>query len=133
MPISEGEWSSISALIETIAARVSGNRNFFTTGKVIKRDEAKKLVWIEDFGDQPLPIIGFDYTVDVYDETPAGTTVPSVGSGSPYKVKKKTLTIKVQVPKIGQTVVIASELGSKKLPRCLGVIQGKDWIIPESE
>lgn len=131
--ITEPEWASIRTLIEIVAAEMSGNRNFFTTGKVIKRDETKKLVWIEDFGDQPIPIIGFDHEIEYYDETPKGTIAVVAGGASPYKVVKKKVKVKTLVPKIGDTVVVARELGSRRLPRCLGVIQGKGWIVAESE
>jgi len=133
MPISEGEWNSIRNLVERVAADVSGNRNFFTTGKVIKRDEDKMLVWIEEFGDQPIPLVFFDYEVKYYDETPNGTTVPSAGSSSPFQTNSKKAKVKVIVPKIGDTVLVARELGSRRLPRCLGKLQGKGWIVAESE
>lgn len=133
MAITEPEWQSIRALIEVVSAEVSGNRNFFTTGKVIKRDTEQKLVWIEDFGDQPIPLVAFDFEINYYDETPQGTTAVAAGNAQPYAVTKKKVMAKVQVPKIGETVLVARELGSRRLPRCLGVIMGKGWIVPESE
>lgn len=116
-----------------IAAEISGSRGFFTTGKVIKRDVSKRLVWLEEFGDQPVPIVAFDYDVKYYDETPNGTTVPASGSASPFKTKTKTVVTRVRVPNVGDTVLVARELGTRRLPRCLGVIQGKDWLVAETE
>lgn len=122
-------------MIETVAADISGARNFFTTGKVIKRNVAKKLVWLEDFGDQPIPLVAFSYQVKYYDETPNNTNVPTVGSASPFTTRTKTVTAEVQVPKIGDTVLVARELGTRRLPRCLGVILAKpgDWLVAEVE
>lgn len=135
MPITEPEWNSIRALVESVSADVSGARNFFTTGKVLKRDENKKLIWLEEFGDQPIPLVAFDYEVKYYDETPNGTTVPSTGASSPFKTKTKTVKAKVLVPKVGETVLVARELGTRRLPRCLGVILAKpgDWLVAEVE
>lgn len=134
MAISEPEWTSIRTMIEAVVGDIAGNRSVhFTTGKVIKRDELQKLVWLEEFGDQPIPIVGFDYEVKYYDQTPAGTTAPAVGGSSPYKTITKIVQTKVKVPKIGDIVFVAQEFGSKRLPRCLGVIQGKGWIVPETE
>lgn len=135
MPITEPEWNSIRSLIENVSADVSGARGFFTTGKVIKRDEGKKIVWLEEFGDQPIPLVAFTYNVKYYDETPGGTTVPSTGSPSPHTTRTKTVKAEIQVPKVGETVLVARELGTRRLPRCLGVILAKpgDWLVAEVE
>ena len=133
MAISDGEWEGIKRMIEKVATELAGNRNFFTTGRVIKRDEQNMLVWMEEFGDQPIPIVAFDYDVKYYDETPDGTTAVAAGGASPFNVETRTVKAKIVVPKIGDTVLVASELGSKRLPRCLGVLKGKNWIVPESE
>lgn len=121
MPILEAEWTSIRSMIERVVADIAGRRDsYFITGKVIKRDEGKRLVWLKEFGDQPIPIVSFDYTVKYYDDTTTGTKV-------------KTAKAKVDVPKIGATVLVARELGSRRLPRCLGIIQGIDWLVAEVE
>lgn len=115
MPISEGEWASIYALVE----RATGNpAQFFTTGKVVRRDAAKKLVWLAEFGPQAIPVVGFDYEVRYYDTNELGV------------VNAKLAKITVIVPKVGETVLVARELGAQRLPRCLGKIQGTGWITP---
>jgi hypothetical protein len=122
MALSDLDFVSIRSLVERVVSEISGRRDsFFVTGKVIKRDEAKKLVWLKEFGDQPIPVVGFDYIVKYYDEGADGVT----------RVKKSI--VQVQVPMIGATVFVARELGSRRLPRCLGVIQGKDWLVAEVE
>jgi hypothetical protein len=134
MPISEPEWASVRAMIEEVVADLAGNRaSYFTTGKVIKRNEADKLVWLEEFGDQPIPIVGFDYELKYYYASSAGLATPAAGAGLPSKTITKTIKAKVRVPKVGETVVVAREFGSRRIPRCIGVIQGKHWIVPESE
>ena len=122
MPISEPEWQSIRAMIERVTTQISGHKGiYFTTGKVIKRDTVNFCVYLREFGDQPIPIVGFDYTVNYYDTDATGA------------IHKKTSKIKVQVPKLGEAVLVISELGSQRLPRCVGVIKGKNWLIAEEE
>lgn len=134
MPITEGEWASIRSLVDVAVGETVGNRgSYFTTGKVIKRDEAKRLVWLEDFGDQAIPLVGFKYEIKYYDETPNGTVGVAVGAAQPFRTRTKTIVVTPQVPKVGEIVVVAREMGTRRLPRCLGVILGKDWVTAESE
>jgi len=120
MPITDPEWSSIAALAENVSKTISGRRiDFFKTGTVVKRDVANKLVWVDEFANQAIPIVGFDYEVKYYDE----------GSSGIVSVKKAIVT--VAVPKVGQKVLVGFEMGLRRLPRCLGVLQGTNWIDPE--
>ena len=130
MPIEESEWASISAMAQQIAQEVSGGRrDFFVTGKVIKRDENKNLVWLEEFGSQPIPLFTFDYQVKYYDESPRGI----VGTGQVQRTYQKEAKTKVICPKVGETVLVARELGLRRLPRCLGVLRSRDFIIETEE
>jgi hypothetical protein len=134
MPISEAEWLSISTMIEKVVKQVVGKRaDYFVTGKVIKVDIPNKCVFLKEFGDQAIPIVGFDYTVKYYDETPNGTNTSTVGTSANYRTTVKTANAKVVMPKKGDLVLVARELGIRRLPRCLGVIQGKNWITAEEE
>jgi hypothetical protein len=119
--ISEGEWASIRALVEKVSTQVTGGRRNFISDKVVKRDVTKKLVWLSQFGNQPIPIVGFDYEVKYYDTNSSGTVNP-----------KKT-TISPAVPDVGDTVLVVLEMGEQSLPRCLGKIQGRNWVLPENE
>jgi len=123
--ISEPEWESIATLVNKLM-RQKGE--YFVTGKVIQRDEVKKLIWLKEFGDQAIPVVGFDYEVTYYDETPGGVVTTAVGANADFKTKAKKAKVKVMVPKIGQSVLVAREFGTRRLPRCLGVIQGTGWI-----
>lgn len=122
MPISEEEWNSIRAVAEKVARDVSGTRgDWFQTGRVIKRDEKNRLIWIKGMGHTPLPVVGFNYTVRYYDTDDNG------------KLRVRQANAKVVVPKVGETVLVAFELGSSRLPRCLGVVQGKNYLETEEE
>lgn len=106
------DWNQIQSRISALIAQAGVS---FVQGEVIKRDDVKKLVWIEELGTTPIPIIGFDYEFLVYDETPTET-------------RAYTLLIKPKCPDIGDTILVALHLGAHRLPKCIGKIQSKDWI-----
>ena len=120
MPLDDQDWNSVRVAVERIASDVCGRRvEWFTTGRVIKRDEKNRLVWIKGMGDVAIPIIAFDYDIRYYDTDENGET----------QVRKARASL--AVPNVGQTVVVAFELGSTRIPRCLGVMQGKNWVETE--
>lgn len=139
MPIDREEWRSIRALVENLTG---GKGEYFVTGKVIKRDVKRKLVWLKEFGDQAIPLVAFDYEVRYYDDNSKGRQisvpihvdeVPYSGTaivGVPNKNTPKTAKVTVMVPKVGETVLVARELGTSRIPRCLGVLMGRGWITP---
>lgn len=121
MPITDPEWLSIRSMAEGVVRRLAGSRtDYFITGKVLKVDVPNKCVYMKEFGSQPIPIVAFDYTVKYYDTTPTGVTV-------------RNAVAQAQMPKVGQLILVAREMGTSRIPRCLGVIQGKNWIVPEVE
>lgn len=114
--ITERDFASITAVVERVVAKlVGGRQSFFTTGTVIKRDKKKKLVWLKEYGPQAIPVVGLRSTVTYYDTDSTG------------KVTKKLARVDVEVPRQGETVLVCNEWGMKRMPRCLGVIQGKGW------
>lgn len=118
--ISEQEWNSIREAAMKIAAEVAGRRvEWLKTGIVVKRDEDDRLIWIKDMADIAIPIVAHDYDLRYYDTDENGAAIV------------RHARAKIVVPKIGQSVLIAFELGSSRLPRCLGVIQGTNWIEEE--
>jgi hypothetical protein len=132
--ITEGEWRSIAVLIERIIKdQVGLKSSAFTSGKVIKVDKTNKCVFLKEFGDQPIPLVFFDYQVKYYDETPSGTTAVSSGSAQPFKTRTKTVKAEVTMPTVGQTVLVVREMGAQRLPRCIGVIQGKKWLVSDPD
>jgi len=120
--ISETEWHSIGRFIEKIASQVSGKRqDYFTTGQVIKIDTPNKCVYLAEFGDQPIPIVAWDYTLDYYDTDQNGN------------VQKRTSRATAIMPRVGDTIVVVRELGTRRLPRAIGILKGTNWIVAEEE
>jgi hypothetical protein len=115
--ISEREWASIGALITKITGKA--NKRQFITGKVVKNNTGNKTVWLKELGAQAIPVVGFDYDVKYYDTDSTGT------------VNVRHMTATPKTPKVGQIVVVALELGDQSIPRCIGVVQGKNWITSE--
>lgn len=118
--ISEGEWISIRRLIQRMGSR-RGEEVY--TGYVIKADQNKKLVYLREFGTQAIPMVGQDFEVTYYD-----TQYKLVGSTLKATTVKKTAKITQMVPKVGSSAVVLRELGTGRLPRCLGRLIGSGWI-----
>lgn len=129
MPINEQEWASIATHVEEEIRRVIGQRrDYFITTPVIKRDEIRNVVWVEEFGPTPIPCFSFDYEVTYYDTV--------AGGGPPFSVntvQRKLGVVKQLTPLIGDVVLIAREMGADRLPRCLGVLKSTDFLIDEDE
>lgn len=114
-------WNQI---YEEIDSRIP--RREFMIGRVTKRDEVKKQIWVAELGTQPIPLAALDYVVKYYDDQPTGNTT-TVGSpvNKVTKMKEtKENDVKVRVPKVGQTVVIFMIGGQRRLAFCLGILQG---------
>jgi hypothetical protein len=109
-----------ASIYEVLEKQPSINSLLLTT-KVIRRDETKKLIWVNELGTQPVPLIGFDFNVKYYDTNASGAVI------------EKVAKISIEVPHIGDTVLIAMERGTKRLPRCLGKIQSRDYIASSSD
>lgn len=107
MALSEADQNTVYKMIERA---LSGSE--VTYGKVVARDSRKGLIKLKEFGDQWIPLVGFRGTVKIYDETATGT-------------KLKTVKVIPEVPKIGETVVVLRQFGSRRLPKCVGVIFSK--------
>lgn len=86
-----------------------------TRGTVIKVDANNNNVYVTEFGSTPIPIVAFDYDVTVFDSTPTG-------------VVRKEVIAKVRMPKVGDLVAIGKQSGQRRLPLCLGVVKGKNYI-----
>lgn len=116
MPINHEEWQSIDRRIADLA-----RPSEFVQGKVIKVDKKKNVVWLKECGDQPIPIYAFNYSVKYYDIDQNGNT----------RVRKaETIVI---LPKKGDIVLIAKQFGSRRLPKCLGVLRSKDFALEEGD
>lgn len=102
--LSHEDWQSIYGAIS--AAQQSETVVY---GTVVKRDERRKLIWLREFGSQPIPLVGFKGHVKIYDDNGAGTTI-------------KKVEIVHEVPKIGETAVVMRQFGSRRLPKCVGIV-----------
>lgn len=118
MAIEYDEWRAIDDRIQTIIN--NSNAPQLTQGRVIRADPARNLVWLTDFRDQPIPLFAFDYEIKYYDTQPDGT------------VKVKHATVKPKCPQIGDTVLVARQYGSRRLPKCLGVLRSVDFMAVDS-
>jgi hypothetical protein len=120
MPITDAEWVSISEHVIKIVQQVAGRAgDHFFVDQVVKIDTSKNLVWVTELGDTAIPLFTFDYDVTYYDESPRGTGLSFGG----YKVYPKKAKVKIRCPKIGEIVLVAREMGTNRLPRCLGVLR----------
>jgi len=128
MPITNEEWLSIATHVEREVGRLIGRRrDYFLITVVTKRDTVNNLIWVPELTDQPIPLMAFDYDITYYDESPRGAQVGS------YRTYKKPAEVKVKCPKVGETVLIAREMGSDFLPRCLGVLRSKNFILDQED
>lgn len=117
MPLDFNDWREIQKLVGRMLAEKG---EYFIQGIVIKNDETNKLVWLKELGDQPIPIIAFDYRVTYYYDTAGQTTKKKT---TPYSRE-----VEVLVPQVGDMVLVAKYFGSRRLPKCLGVIKSKDYL-----
>ena len=133
MPIEEAEWASISNQIELEVGRLIGRRrDYFIMAVVTDRNESDMVIWTDEFGIQPIPMFCFDYEVIYYDQDTIA------GGGPPFDENTKTITpkfakVRPLLPKVGQTVLIAREMGVDRLPRCLGVLRSKNFVVFEDD
>jgi hypothetical protein len=121
-------WSAISDLI---MRSIPGRE--ITFGKVIKRDAAKKLIWVEEFGDLSIPLVSFGHSFAYFDTEPTGVAT----AGQP--IDKQTVrrsdptgnnpnfATQIIVPRVGQMVAILNPRGSRRFPMCVGVFQSKGY------
>jgi hypothetical protein len=96
--IQQEEWASIRALVDD-AFRKRGSE--ITQGTVIKRDEQRRVVWVKEFGDDPIPVVGH------------GTEAYVMQGGT-----RKTITIPPAIPDVGETIIIGMVGG---FPKCLAI------------
>lgn len=127
MPLEHNDWIQIDNRIDQLIKNSHGP--FFSQGTVIKADPVKNIVWLDEFGDQPIPMFTFDYDVKYYDTQPTG--VVTSGQPCPIKLMPKKAVLTPQCPKVGDIVLVARQHGSRRLPKCLGILRSRDFIIPE--
>lgn len=127
MPIDHDAWRSIDRRIDEKIAAQGGPA--FVQGVVIKTDIKNNLIWLQEFGDQPIPLFTFDYDIKYYDTQPVGNVTS--GSPVPVKVVPTKAVVTPKCPKVGDIVLVAQQYGSRRLPKCLGVLRSRNFIIPQ--
>jgi hypothetical protein len=114
MGLTDRDFESIYQVLEKATAKF--NSTCFLS-PVIKRDTDNNLVWIKELGDQPIPLVAFDYKVKYYDTDSTG------------RVNEKIAKVAPVVPHIGDLVFVILERGVRRLPRCVGTIQSRNYIV----
>jgi hypothetical protein len=118
MSLDKNDWREIMSFVEK---RMASLGESFIQGKVVKNDTINKLVWLKELGDQPIPLVGFDYQVKYNYVNSSGQTV----------IKKTTAhsgDVEMLTPRVGDIVLVALHLGSRRLPKCLGVIKSTNYV-----
>ena len=110
------DWQQIQNWVND--AILNSHGPMFSQGTVTKADPVKNLVWLDEFGGQPIPIFGFSYNVKSYDTQPNGT------------LTVRHVTVTPQCPNVGDIVLVARQHGSRRLPKCLGVLRSIDFVVP---
>lgn len=97
--------------IETIRRQIRTMRRLseVTYGYVTKRDSKRKLIWLKEYGEQPIPICGLAYEGIYHDDDGVDVT-------------KRVVHFEPLTPQVGQLVVVARQHGERRLPKCLGVV-----------
>jgi hypothetical protein len=118
MALTQRDWNEIQRFVGSLVAQQG---EAFVQGEVVRNDPVKKLIWMKEFGDQPIPLISFDYQVKYYYRDAAGNMVPRT-------TKANTKEVDILVPRVGETVLVARHMGSRRLPKCLGVIKSTGYV-----
>lgn len=121
--LTHSDWAEIEQHVNKM---LTGLGEPFIQGVVIKNDKLRKVVWLKEFGDTPIPLISFDHQVKYsYKETTGITTVK--------RTKAYSKDVEILVPQVGDTVLVAQHFGTQRLPKCLGVIKSHHYVQTESD
>lgn len=121
--LSPGLWNALADLVNRQAA--PSEISFHT---VKKRDLAKRVIWVEEFGETGIPLVSFNYSFAYYDTQQDGTTKKR--SDATADESDPAFHVKIIVPRVGQTVAILNPSGNRRFPTCVGVVQslsGSYW------
>lgn len=94
-----------------------------TFAKVAKRDQAKKLVWVEEFGNLGIPLVTFTSGFAYYDTDATG----AVNKKEDRTGKNDAYHTQIIAPRVGQMVVILDPGGQHRFPICVGVLQSSGF------
>jgi len=121
--LSPGIWNAIAEMVARNAA--PGEISFHN---VRKRDVAKKIIWVEEFGETSIPLVTFDFNFAYYDTQPSGSVTKRYDATADES--DPAYHAKLLVPRVGQKVAILNPSGNRRFPVCIGVVQsmpGSYW------
>lgn len=113
MPLDDRDWRRVQKLIDDFARTVP---EYFSQGEVVSVDKSRKVVFLKEFGDQPIPIFSFQFDVNYLD------------TGKNQHTKLRHTIATPRLPKKGDIVLVARQMGSRRLPKCIGVLQSHDFV-----
>jgi len=116
--ITNSDWRAIQEFVDK---RVTRGGEPFVQATVIRVNQTNKTIFCKEFGDTPIPLLSFDYQVKyMFKETTGAVTIKTT--------KAHSEEVEVLVPRVGDTVLIAQHFGSRRLPKCLGVIKSQHFV-----
>jgi len=92
-------------------------------GKVTKRDDTKKVIWLEQYGDLAIPLVSFVTGFSYYDTDASGYLQlrrDPTGENAAFQTT-------IITPRVGQMAVILDPGGQHRFPLCVGVIQSTGY------
>lgn len=119
MPLTNADWREIQKFVGKMTA--SGGEPFVQC-KVIGIDISRNVVFAKEFGDIPIPIVAHYYQVTYSSRDASGRVIR-------LKTQAYSKEVEILLPQIGDTILVAQHLGTRALPKCLGVIQSKDFVV----
>lgn len=116
-------WQGIQKRIEQ-----SIPRNEIVMSTVTRRDKDNMLIWVEDFGELSIPLVGLVTGFEYFDLSDLGDTLRFDAT---YRATK-TYSLGIfkdnpELPKLGDRVILLVPFGVERFPMCLGVIQSKNY------
>lgn len=124
--LTEADWNNI---YKVIRSEITPTEIIF--GEVIKRDVKHRLVWVDELGDQPIPLVGFNNNVTVYDVEPFENIV-DVDLDVQSSSRQRVFTSDVIVPQVGEVVMILRQFGQNRLPHCIGTALTEENYDPDN-
>lgn len=97
--------------IQDMVARMIGKAGVqpFIQAQVVEVDGLKRLIYVKELADVPIPMVEFKHEVKIY-----------IPVGGVTQVQKRITT--PLLPEKGDIVLVALVMGERRMPRCLGVI-----------
>ena len=121
MPLTNADWAEIQKLVSRV---VSAGGEPFVQCKVVGIDISRKVVFAKEFGDIPIPMVAHWYQVTYSSRDAAGRVVR-------LKTQPFSKDVEIILPAIGDTILVAQHLGTRALPKCLGVIMSTNYTVED--